>query len=467
MYSKLIHAYAIADVNADTISPINAIFYQLITDKLLSACNYQIPIKGGGFLLDRLRQAKELDNFFAIADVNDQSKKLREDANWKCYVRKMDRCCHLLFVPSQFISLHRDESFVAKLLPIIVVECSSPLLMCPDPMQTTPPTLNPDIYKQVLYQPAQDLLSKTSLPTSPGILFGVSGHQLSETCSHIRSIHSQCFLDAMYSALKNRLDIVPGDFVTVTELCEKKSNTLDITPFIATLCIHCTVVNDGQQTPKDPEAVDTPSSVTSGLDYAHMIKLLRSQDDTSSITLSLSEGNSSLSPSHQPCVGWSTELQQQLQKMLSRAYYHTIPGTSGYYYFSVIPPVVSVLHACVCVYVFLCVCLCVCAIVLYKFTFYKVKKVFFTAKYQCNFFSDYYRLYNASIVISFLHRTLQSRPVAIITMMAMMLVTIVMTLCYQRVGLTRRELFQRPILLCFSVSVIMLPTLPLVKWLKM
>lgn len=344
--------FPLADVRDETVSPINSIFYQLISDRLLSACNYQIPIKGGGFLLDRLCQSKELENFFTIININDQSKMLHEDGNWKCFVRKMDRFIHLLFIPSCFISLHGDGSFVAKLLPIVVVECSSPLLMCPDPMQTTPPALDPDIYQQVFYQPAQDLLKNISLPTSPGILFGTSGHQLSVTCSQIRSIHSQCFLDAMYSALKNKLDIVPSDFVTVTELCEKKSNKLDITPFIATLCIHSTIVNDGQQIPKDLETaiVDSPSSVATGLDYAHMIKLLRSQDEASNITLSLSKSTSVLSPSHQPCIGWGRELQQQLQKMLSRAHYHTIPGTSGYYYFSVIPPMVSVVYVCTCVW---------------------------------------------------------------------------------------------------------------------
>jgi len=270
---------------------------------------------------------------------------------------------HLVFVPSLFISIPSSQSVIAKILPIIVVECSASLLKCPDPMQTSPPTLQPDVYQQVLFQPALDTLHNISSPISPGVLFGTSGHQLSMTCSQIRSIHSQCFLDAMYVTLRARLDnIVPSDFLVVTELCEKRSSSLDITPFIATLCVHSVITNVQQSSTNGDKKSSTnggKKSSTNGsketngsiesplrasdLDYTRMIKLLKSQD-TSSIMLSLTtiETSNLLSPTKQPCVGWGSELQQQLQKMLSRAHYHKVPGTNGYYYFSIIAPQVRI-----------------------------------------------------------------------------------------------------------------------------
>lgn len=333
------------DDNGPNVSPINAQFYEQLLERLRDMCHYQLALQDGGFLLDRLNQSVELKNFFSICKIDNQCKMLREDKQWKCYTRKIDRHqLHLVFVPSLFISIPSSQSVIAKILPTIVVECSASLLRCPDPMQLSPPTLQPDVYQQILFQPALDTLHNISLPISPGVLFGLSGYQLSMTCSQIRSIHSQCFLDAMYVTLKSRLDnIVPSDFLVVTELCEKKSSSLDITPFIATLCVHSVITNvstNGNK--KTDDSIESPLR-TSDLDYTHMIKLLKSQD-ASSIMLSLAtmETSNLLNPTKQPCVGWGNELQQQLQKMLSRAHYHTVPGTNGYYYFSIIAPQVRI-----------------------------------------------------------------------------------------------------------------------------
>ena len=311
-------------------------------------CSHQeLSLQCGDFLLERLNQSIELEHFFAICNVDNQCKLLSEDRGWKCFVRKMDQNqLHLIFIPSLFINIPSTQSVVAKILPIIVAECSKQLLMRPDPMEMSPPALQPDIYQQVLFQPSLDALQNISSPTSPGALFGVNGHQLSMTCSQIRSIHSQCFLEAMYATLKGGLDdIVPSDFIVVTDLCEKRSNTLDITPFIATLCVHSVISNVKQ--PSSNSGKETDGSVesprVSDLDYTEMIKLLKSQD-ASSIMLSLATMETNLlSPANQPCLGWGSELRQQLEKMLSRANYYAVPDTSGYYYFSIIAPQVGLL----------------------------------------------------------------------------------------------------------------------------
>lgn len=306
-------------------------------ERLQEICHYQLALQHGGFLLDRLSQSSELENFFSICNIDNQCQLLREDKQWKCFIRKLDSQLHLIFVPSLFISVPSNKSIVVKILPIVVAECSSSLLMRPDPMQLSPPTLQPDVYQQVLFQPALDTLRKTS-PTSPGLMFGSSGRQLSMMCSQIRSIHSQCFLDAMYATLKSKLDdVVPSDFVVVTELCEKRSSNLDITPFIATLCIHSVIRNVQSSCSSGTDSSIESPPQPNDLDYTRMIKLLRSQD-ASSITLSLADTNNLVYPANQPCMGWSCEVQQQLQKMLSRAHYHAVPGTNGYYYFSIIPP---------------------------------------------------------------------------------------------------------------------------------
>ena len=322
-------------------------------------CHHQISLQQGDFLLERLNKSVELENFFSICNLDNQCKLLREDKQWKCFIRKMDlHKLHLIFVPSLFISVPSNQSVVAKVLPIIVTECTKQLLMRPDPMQLSPPTLQADVFQQVLFQPAQDTLHNVSSPASPVVLFGTDGQQLSKTCSQLRNIHSQCFLDAMYVTLKCGLDdIVPSDFLVVTELCEKKSSSWDITPFIATLCVHSVISNTQQSYSNGGGSKETNGSVesptqASNVDYTEMIKLLKSQD-ASSITLSLAamETGSLLSPANQPCVGWGSELQQQLQKMLSQAHYHTVPGTSGYYYFSIISPQVRhfIDFVCICI----------------------------------------------------------------------------------------------------------------------
>ena len=312
-------------------------------------CHDQIAIQKGDFLLERLNKSVELKHFFTICNLNNQSKLLREDEHWKCFIRKMDQHkMHLIFIPSLFITVPSSQSVVAKILPMIVIESSRQLLSRPDPMQPSPSTLQPDVYQQVLFPPVLDTLHNTSLPASPGVLFGSNGQQLSQTCSQLRSVHSQCFLDAMYVTLKGGLDdIVPSDFLVVTELCEKRSCNVDITPFIATLCVH-SVISNPQRSPNGCSketngSMESPSHATN-IDYTEMIKLLKLQN-ASSITLSLTsmETSSLPSPANQPCMGWGCELQHQLQRMLSLAHYHTVPGTNGYYYFSIIPPQVSTL----------------------------------------------------------------------------------------------------------------------------
>lgn len=334
--------------SSQDVSPINAQFYEHLLGRLQEMSHLQLMLQHGDFLLDRLSQSAELENFFSICNIDGQSKLLREDKQWKCFVRKMEQHkLHLIFVPSLFISVPSNQDIVAKILPIIVAECSRQLLMRPDPMQLSPPVLQPDVFQQVLFPPALDTLHDVSSPASPAVLFGANGHQLSTTCSQLRGIHSQCFLDAMYTTLKGGLDdIVPSDFHVVTELCEKKSNNLDITPFIATLCVHSVISNAQQLSSNGSKemngSVESPLR-PSDIDYTYMIKLLRSQD-ASSITLSLAtmETSNLLNPANQPCMGWGRELQQQLQKMLSRAHYHAVPGTNGYYYFSIISPQVRV-----------------------------------------------------------------------------------------------------------------------------
>ena len=311
-------------------------------------CHDQITLEQGDFLLERLSRSVELDNFFSICNLDNQCKLLREDKHWKCFIRKMDqRKLHLIFVPSVFISVLSNQSVVAKILPIIVTECSRQLLMRADPMQLSPPTLQSDVFQQVLFQPAVDTLHSISTPAPPGVLFGTDGQQLSKTCSQLRNIHNQCFLDTMYVTLKCGLDdIIPSDFLVVTELCEKKSSSLDITPFIATLCVH-SVISNAQQSCSNGSSKERDGSMesptqASNVNYTEMINLLKSQGP-SSIALSFAtmETGSLLSPANQPCMGWGSELQQQLQKMLSQAHYHTVPGTTGYYYFSIISPQVG------------------------------------------------------------------------------------------------------------------------------
>ena len=333
--------------NDPIVSPINAQFYERLLEKLQEMCHDHLTLQLGDFILDRLSQSAELENFFSVCNIDNQCKLLHEDKQWKCFVRKIEHHkLHLIFVPSLFISIPCNQATVAKILPIIVAECSKQLLMCPDPMQVSPAALQHDVFQQVLFAPAVDVLHNISSPASPAVLFGTNGNQLATTCSQLRGIHNQCFLDAMYATLKGGLDdIVPSDFTIVTELCERRTNSLDITPFIATMCVHSVISNvqqssssGGKETDGSTESPSRPSDI----DYTHMIKLLRSQD-ASSITLSLAtmETSGLLSPSNQPCVGWGCELQQQLQKMLSRAHYHTVPGTTGYYYFSIISPQVS------------------------------------------------------------------------------------------------------------------------------
>ena len=94
----------------------------------------------------------------------------------------------------------------------------------------------------------------------------------------------------MYVTLKcGRNDTVPIDVLVVTELCEKKNSSLDITPFIATLCVHSIISNawqscsNGSNKERDGSVESTQAN---NVDYTEMIKLLRSQD-ASSITLSL------------------------------------------------------------------------------------------------------------------------------------------------------------------------------------
>lgn len=330
--------------NDSNVSPINAQFYERLLERLQEMCHDHLTLQRGDFLLERLSQSTELENFFSVCNVDDQCRLLHEDKQWKCFVRKVDHHrLHLIFVPSLFISIPCNQATVAKILPIVVAECSRQLLMRPDPMQVSPAALQPDVFQQVLFEPAVDALHNMSSPTSPAVLFGANGQQLATTCSQLRSVHCQCFLDAMYSTLKGGLDdIVPSDFHVVTDLCEKRTSNLDITPFIATMCVHSVISNvqqsssnEGKETDGSGESPSRPSDI----DYTHMIKLLRSQN-ASSITLSLAamETSGLLSPSNQPCMGWGSDLQQQLQKMMSRAHYHNVPGTTGYYYFSIISP---------------------------------------------------------------------------------------------------------------------------------
>ena len=333
--------------NGSNISPINAQFHEHLLERLQEMCSDQIALQNGDFLLERLNKSAELKNFFTICDQNEQCKLLREDKHWQCFIRKMDHHkMHLIFVPSLFISVPSSQSVVAKILPMIVIECSRQLLSHPDPMQPSLSTLQPDVYQQVLFQPVLDTLHNISSPASPGVLFGSNGQQLSQTCSQLRSIHKQCFLDAMYITLKGGFDdIVPSDFLVVTELCEKKSSNVDITPFIATLCVHSVISNPQHSSngcSKETDgSMESPSHATN-INYTEMIKLLKLQG-ASSITLSLATMETSSLPNsaNQPCVGWGCELQQQLQKILSLAHYHTVPGTTGYYYFSIIPPQVA------------------------------------------------------------------------------------------------------------------------------
>ena len=156
-------------------------------------CDNQLALQHGDFLLERLNHSAELRNFFSVCNIDDQCKMLREDKQWKCFIRKTEhRKLHLIFVPSLFISVPSSQAIVAKILPIIVAECSRDLLMRPDPMQVSPPTLRPDVFQQILFQPTLDSLRNVSSPTSPGALFGDNGHHLAMTCSQLCTVYTHC-----------------------------------------------------------------------------------------------------------------------------------------------------------------------------------------------------------------------------------------------------------------------------------
>ena len=242
-----------AGLPLDRCSVLNNLFWQRLYMLLCTLASTHVPLAKPSTLLHRLHASGKLQQLFSLAGFKESAGSMA----WRCCAISHDKMVTILCLPcgffhsssslSQFCScsasssprnsLELDEGMVVAAsssvplcLPLILVQVHLDYIL--EPLSSSTST----------FLPAEaDSCHRLDLVASlPSLSLGEEGlHGQGDVLTCVASLHKECYLEILHSALTSQLTLSSQDFLLGLHVCQHVTVSLDMTPLLSALCPHC------------------------------------------------------------------------------------------------------------------------------------------------------------------------------------------------------------------------------------